>query len=173
MFCLRKLKIFRQILNFIQKLKQHTVMKLVRFNQPENPFLGLEYNNLFNHLDTMFPSKSFNNVAYNNIPAVNVKENEGNFEIEIAAPGLKKENFKLSLHENRLTISTKKAENQEEKTEKYSRQEFNYTSFQRTFTLPKNVDGEKIEATYTDGILHVGLPKKEEIKPAVKEIAVA
>ena len=148
-------------------------MKLVRFNQPASPFLGTDFNNLFNHLDTMFPTKSFNNVAYNNIPAVNVKENEGNFQIEVAAPGLKKEHFKISLHENRLTISTKQEESQGEKTEQYTRQEFNYTSFQRTFTLPKNVDGEKIEASYTDGILQIGLPKKEEFKPAVKEITVA
>ena len=148
-------------------------MKLVRFNQPANPFFSTDFNHLVKNLDTMFPSKSFNNVTYNNIPAVNVKENEGSFQIEVAAPGLKKEDFKLSLHENRLTISTKQEENKEEKSEKYTRQEFNYTSFQRTFTLPKNVDGEKIEASYTDGILHVGLPKKEELKPAVKEIAVA
>jgi HSP20 family protein len=148
-------------------------MKLVRFNQPTNHFSNTDFNNLFNHLDTMFPTKSFNNVAYNNIPAVNVKENENGFQIEVAAPGLKKEDFKLSLHENRLTISAKQEENKEENKEKYTRQEFNYTSFQRTFTLPKNVDGDKIEATYTDGVLHVGLPKKEEIKPAVKEISVA
>ncbi|PWK28617.1 HSP20 family protein [Arcicella aurantiaca] len=148
-------------------------MKLVRFNQPTANFLNADFNKLFNQLDTMFPSKSFNNVSYNNIPAVNVKESENGFQIEVAAPGLKKEDFKLSLHENRLTISAKQEENSEEKTEKYTRQEFNYTSFQRTFTLPKNVDGDKIEATYADGILHVGLPKKEELKPAVKEIAVA
>jgi HSP20 family protein len=148
-------------------------MKLVRFNQPANSFLNSEFNHLFNHLDTMFPTKSFNNVTYNNIPAVNVKESENAFAIEVAAPGLKKEDFKISLHENRLTISAKQEESSAEKTDKYTRQEFNYTSFQRTFTLPKNVDGEKIEATYTDGILHVGLPKKEELKPAVKEIAVA
>ena len=101
-----------------------------------------------------------------------MKEDENAFQIEVAAPGLKKEDFKLSLHENRLTISAKQEGNTEEKTEKYSRREFNYTSFQRTFTLPKNVYSEKIEASYTDGILHVGIPKKEEMKPAVKEIAV-
>ncbi len=148
-------------------------MRLLSVNQPTNPFLNSEFNHLFNHLDTMFPAKSFNNVAYNNIPAVNVKEVENAFQIEVAAPGLKKEDFKLSLHENRLTISAKQENQTEEKTEKFSRQEFNYSSFQRTFTLPKNVDGEKIEASYTDGILHVGLPKKEEMKPVVKEIAVA
>lgn len=148
-------------------------MKIFRVNQPTNQFYNSEFNKFFNPLDTMFPAKSFNNVTYNNIPAVNVREEENAFQIEVAAPGLKKEDFKLSLHENRLTISAKQETNTEEKTEKFSRQEFNYTSFQRTFTLPKNVDGDKIDASYTDGILHVGLPKKEELKPAIKEIAVA
>ena len=147
-------------------------MRLLSVNHPANQFYNSDFNKFFNHLDTMFPSKSFNNVAYNNLPAVNVKDIENAFQIEVAAPGLKKEDFKLSLHENRLTISAKQEEKTEEKSEKYSRQEFNYTSFQRTFTLPKNVDSEKIEASYTDGILHVGLPKKEEIKLAIKEIAV-
>ena len=147
-------------------------MRLLSVNHPANQFYNSDFNKFFNHLDTMFPSKSFNNVAYNNLPAVNVKDIDNAFQIEVAAPGLKKEDFKLSLHENRLTISAKQEEKTEEKSEKYSRQEFNYTSFQRTFTLPKNVDSEKIEASYTDGILHVGLPKKEETKPAVKEIAV-
>lgn len=148
-------------------------MRIFSVNQPTNQFYNSEFNKIFNHLDTMFPAKSFNNVAYNNIPAVNVKEDENAFQIEVAAPGLKKEDFKLSLHENRLTISAKQESKTEEKTERFSRQEFNYTSFQRTFTLPKNVDGDKIDASYTDGILYVGLPKREELKPAVKEIAVA
>jgi len=147
-------------------------MKFFSLNQPTNQFYKSEFNKVFNHLDIMFPTKSFNNVTYNNIPAVNVKEDEKAFQIAVAAPGLKKEDFKLSLHENRLTISAKQEANTEENTEKFSRQEFNYTSFQRIFTLPKNVDGEKIDATYTDGILHVGLPKKEEMKPVIKEIAV-
>jgi HSP20 family protein len=147
-------------------------MRFLSVNHPAKQFYNSEFNNFFNHLDTMFTAKSFNNVACNNLPAVNVKEGENGFQIEIAAPGLKKEDFKLSLHENRLTISAKQEEKTEEKTEKYSRQEFNYTSFQRSFTLPKNVDGDKIDASYTDGILHIGLPKKEESKPVVKEIAV-
>jgi len=147
-------------------------MRLLSANQPINQFYNTDFNKFFNHLDTMFPAKSFNNIAYNNTPAVNVKEEDNAFQIEVAVPGLKKEDFKLSLHENRLTISAKQEGKTEEKTEKYSRQEFNYTSFQRTFTLPKNVDGEKINASYTDGILHVGLPKKEESKPAVKQIEV-
>ena len=121
-------------------------MRLLSVNHPANQFYNSDFNKFFNHLDTMFPAKSFNNVAYNNLPAVNVKEIENAFQIEVAAPGLKKEDFKLSIHENRLTISAKQEEKTEEKSEKYSRQEFNYTSFQRTYTFPKNVDGEKIEA---------------------------
>ncbi|MET3126322.1 HSP20 family protein [Arcicella rosea] len=148
-------------------------MKLVRFNNPAFQFFNEDFNNVLKNLDTMYPSKQNHQLAFNNIPAVNVKEVEGSFQIEVAAPGLKKEDFKLSLHENRLSISTQKEESSEEKTEKYTRQEFNYSSFQRTFNLPKSVDGEKIEATYNDGILNINLPKKEEIKPAVKEIAVA
>lgn len=148
-------------------------MKLVRFNNPAFQFFNEDFNNILKNIDTMYPSKQHHSVPYNNIPAVNVKEVEGVFHIEVAAPGLKKEDFKLSLHENRLTISTKKEQSNEEKTEQYTRQEFNYTSFQRTFNLPKSVDGEKIEATYADGILNISLPKKEEVKPAVKEIAVA
>lgn len=148
-------------------------MKLVRFNNPAFQFFNEDFNNIFKNSDTMYPSKHQHNVAFNNIPAVNVKEKDGAFEIEVAAPGLKKEDFKINLHENRLSISTKKEQSSEEKTEQYTRQEFNYSSFQRTFTLPKSVDGEKIEATYSEGILHVNLPKKEEVKPAVKEISVA
>ncbi len=97
-------------------------------------------------------------------PAVNVVENEEGYRIEVAAPGLQKSDFKLNLNHNRLTISAQKEEKGEEKKEKYTRREFSYSSFQRTFTLPTTVDGEKIEAAYTDGILQVQLPKKEEAK---------
>ncbi|WP_081681395.1 Hsp20/alpha crystallin family protein [Flectobacillus major] len=152
-----------------------TFVKLNPFVRPSvanRASFNNEINNLFKQFDTMIPKAQFNNAFYNNIPAVNVKETENSFQIDVAAPGLKKEDFKVSLHENRLTISANQTQNTEEKTEKYTRQEFNYAGFQRTFTLPKNVDGEKIEASYIDGILQIGLPKKEELKPAVKEIAV-
>lgn len=97
-------------------------------------------------------------------PAVNVVENEEGYRIEVAAPGLQKSDFKLSLDHNRLTISAQKEDKNEEKKEKYTRREFSYSSFQRTFTLPATIDGEKIEAAYTDGILQVRLPKREEAK---------
>ncbi len=98
-------------------------------------------------------------------PAVNVIESEEAFKIELAAPGLKKEDFKVNVHENTLTISTEKKEETTETVGKYTRKEFNFSTFKRSFTLPKTVDSEKIVATYNDGILGLELPKKEEAKP--------
>lgn len=94
-------------------------------------------------------------------PAVNVVENENGFRVELAAPGFQKTDFKLNLEGNRLTISSEKEQKEEEK---YTRREFVYGSFQRTFTLPTSVDTEKIAAIYQDGILMVELPRKEEAK---------
>lgn len=101
-------------------------------------------------------------------PAVNVAESAEGYRIEVAAPGLQKSDFKLNLDHNRLTISAEKENKAEEKSEKYTRREFSYSSFQRTFTLPTTVDGEKINAAYVDGVLQVELPKREEakVKPA-------
>ena len=101
------------------------------------------------------------------LPAVNVKENENEFLIDVAAPGLKKEDFKVNYDNGRLTISSeKKNEFEEKKDEKVTRREFSYQSFQRSFTVSENVvDAEKISANYEDGILHISLPKREEVKP--------
>lgn len=98
------------------------------------------------------------------VPAVNVVENEEGFRIEVAAPGLQKSDFKLNLEKNQLTISAEKEQKEENKNEKYTRKEFKYTSFQRTFTLPNTIDGDRIEANYADGILSIALPKREEAK---------
>lgn len=100
------------------------------------------------------------------LPAVNIKENEESFLIEVAAPGLSKENFKVNLDRDILTISSEVKQERNESDKKYSRREFSYETFQRSFTLPEGtVDGEKITAKYVDGILLVALPKREEIKP--------
>ncbi len=99
------------------------------------------------------------------IPAVNIREDANEFTIELAAPGLKKEEFKINVDEKVLTISTEKMEETEEKKESYTRKEFSYTSFNRSFRLPKTVDIEKIEATHENGVLFLHIPKKEEAKP--------
>ena len=132
-----------------------TLVKRINPNFPS--FFGRDFDVLFNEA---LPKNT-----YNSLPAVNVLENEDNFKIEVAAPGLKKENFKVNVDANQLTISAKQENTTEESTEKYTRKEFSFTNFQRVFTLPQTVAGDKIEATYTDGILTLTLPKKEEAKP--------
>jgi HSP20 family protein len=101
------------------------------------------------------------------LPAVNIRENNDEFIIDVAAPGMKKEQFHIDFENGRLTISSeKKEEKKEDSKDNYTRREFSYMSFQRSFTIPENmVDGEKIKATYNEGILHISLPKREEIKP--------
>ncbi|MBN8823140.1 MULTISPECIES: Hsp20/alpha crystallin family protein [unclassified Spirosoma] len=120
-------------------------------------FFGRDVNDFFNtsHSD------------FTHVPAVNVAEHQDGFRIEVAAPGLKKENFKLHLNHNNLTISGSqetRTEESEKLVEKYTRREFSYSSFQRTFTLPTSVDADRIQATYTDGILKIDIPKREEAK---------
>lgn len=112
----------------------------------------------------------------NSFPAVNIKETDTQFEVELAAPGLKKENFVIQLEKNVLTISSKKEEQKEEQKEngKYAIKEFSFQSFSRSFTLPENkVETEKIEATYNEGVLRLILPKKEEKVEKVKKIKVS
>lgn len=94
------------------------------------------------------------------IPAMNTSESETEYKIEIAAPGLKKEDFNVALDHNILTISSEKTEEKEEKDgEKVTKKEFNYSSFQRSFSLPENVDRSAIAAEYVDGILKLHIPK--------------
>ncbi|EAR00183.1 Hsp20/alpha crystallin family protein [Maribacter sp. HTCC2170] len=105
-----------------------------------------------------------------NIPAVNIKENEENFELELMVPGRKKEDFLIEINENVLTISseTKSEENIEKGN--FTRREFIFTSFKRAFTLPETVDEENIKANYENGILKFSLPKKEEALPKPKRM---
>jgi HSP20 family protein len=106
-------------------------------------------------------------------PAVNVKDTEAAYLIEVAAPGVKKENFSLSVNQQVLTLTFKNEQNTEETKDAYVRQEFSFQSFERSFRLPKTVNVEAIKAAYTDGILTVELPKMEEPKPEVKQIEIA
>ena len=100
------------------------------------------------------------------LPAVNVRETIDEFVIELAAPGMDKKDFKISFKNNVITISSEKEDKKEEKKENYTRREFSYQSFQRSFTVPENaIMSDKIEALYNNGILEVKLPKREEVKP--------
>ena len=121
--------------------------------------------------DDLFASNLFdwNNSNYSStqttIPSVNIRETHDNFEVEMAAPGMSKDDFKVELDGNTLTISSSKKHEQEDKQDGYSRREFSYQSFQRSFTLPKDVvDEDKIGAQYENGLFRLTIPKKEEAK---------
>ena len=98
-------------------------------------------------------------------PAINISNNEDDFLVEMAVPGMKKDDFKIDLDNNVLTISSEQKSENESNEDNYTRREFNYSSFTRSFTLPETVDGEKIYAKYEDGVLGITIPKKEEAKP--------
>jgi HSP20 family protein len=109
------------------------------------------------------------------IPSINITEEKNAFKIEMAAPGLKKEDFNIDIDRNVLTISSQKESERKEGDgrEGYSRREYNYTSFSRSLSLPENTDSSKIAAKYTDGILTVSIPKKEDAqKNATQKIKV-
>jgi len=95
-------------------------------------------------------------------PAVNIIEGNHEFRVEVAAPGLCKEDFKVHVEKNVLEISAEKKDENVTENEKYLRKEFNYSEFKRTFSLPSIVDNEKIKATHKDGVLTVEIPKKDE-----------
>lgn len=141
-------------------------MKLSRINNMMSPSLPSLFDRIMegDMMDWMNTNYSSTNTT---LPAVNLSENDNEYLIEVAAPGMEKGDFKISLDNDLLSISSeKKEEKKEEKKGKYSRREFSYQSFQRTFTIPDNlVDGDKIKASYNEGILHVTLPKREETKP--------
>jgi len=107
------------------------------------------------------------------MPAVNITENKNDYLVALAVPGMKKDDFKIDVEGNMLTISCEMEESSDEKEKMFTRREYSYHSFSRSFTLPEEVNKEKIEAMYEDGVLKLVLPRKEEAKKnAAKKIAV-
>lgn len=103
-----------------------------------------------------------------NVPAVNIKENEVDFELELAVPGRKKEDFQIEINENLLTIASESKTEENVEKDNYTRREFAYSSFKRAFTLPETIDEDNIKASYDNGILKFILPKKAEALPKPK-----
>jgi HSP20 family protein len=144
-------------------------MTLVKFNNGQKNAVNPWFSDVF---DSLINDSILNDRFVTKTPAVNIAETENEFHIELAVPGLKKEDFKINLDKNILSVSAeKKAENVEE-GKKYSKREYTYYSFVRSFTLPESADQGKIAAEYTDGILKLNVTKKEEAKFQTREIAV-
>jgi HSP20 family protein len=128
-----------------------------------------------NFFESEFPTfgTTFSRFIGSTIPSANIKETEENFQIELGIPGIKKEDIKIDLEDDVLTISSEQKEEKTEEKDNYTRREFNYSSFSRSFQLPEIVDTEKISASYKDGILNIVIPKKDSvIKKAQKRIEI-
>jgi HSP20 family protein len=136
-------------------------MTLIRWHRP---------NNLSDMFQNFFDS-DFNDIFSRKMsdPAANILESPESFQLELAAPGLSKEDFKIHLENNILTVSAEMEDEKREEGKNYTRKEFYYGSFSRSFTLPKIIDLEKIKADYEGGVLKVALPKKEEARLEVKK----
>ena len=117
-----------------------------------------------------FVDEKFQNKNW--VPAVNVSENDKNYEIEVAAPGMKKGDFKVQIEKGTLTISAERKEEKEEKKKNYTRQEYSYNSFNRSFNMPDDVKEEDVKAHYEDGVLKLSVAKKALAVSKAKDIAV-
>ncbi len=144
-------------------------MTLVKFNNQRNNTLMPGFNDVF---DSIFNDTFFNDRMITRVPAVNISESENNYHVELAAPGLKKEDFKLNLERNQLTISVEQSSDYQDNQKNYSKREYSYSSFVRSFTLPDSADDSQIDASYTDGILRIDIAKREEAKAVRRQIEI-
>jgi len=144
-------------------------MTLVKFNNNKGANALLPgFNDVF---ESIFNDTFFNDRMVARVPAVNISETAESYHLELAAPGLKKQDFKISLDRKVLNISVEQQNESSEEGKRFSRKEFSYSSFVRSFTLPDLADQSRIEAAYEDGVLKVDIAKKEEAKIASRQIA--
>lgn len=145
-------------------------MTLVKFrDDKQNNALVPGFNDVF---DSIFNDTFFSDRMVARVPAVNISESTDSYHIELAAPGLKKQDFKLSMDRNVLTISVERQQENTSDDRKFSKREYSYNSFVRSFTLPDLADTNRIEATYEDGVLTIDVAKKEEAKSVSRQIEI-
>jgi HSP20 family protein len=143
-------------------------MTLVKFNNNKGAnALMPGFNDVF---ESIFNDTFFNDHMVARVPAVNISETAESFHLELAAPGLKKQDFRISLDQKVLNISVEQQNESKEEDKRFSKREFSYTSFTRSFTLPELADPNRIEAAYEEGVLKVDIAKKEEAKMASRQI---
>lgn len=143
----------------------NTLTKRNREARPYDPWRD------FFNLESFFPADF--RPAKSSLPAVNISEDDKGFNIEVVAPGFKKEDFKVNVEDDILTISAEaKTETSEGDKKQYNRREYSYSSFTRSFQLPDNAKDDGINAAYSDGILKLTIPKSEQQVKASKQIAI-
>ena len=143
-------------------------MTLVNFNNRTRNSAP-HFNNVF---DSLFNEALNKNYAVNKMPSVNILETATDYKIELAAPGLNKEDFQINLKKDNLSVWAERKAAEGTEVKDYNRKEFDFNSFARSFVLPDSVDAEKISAEYTNGILYITIGKKEEVNRN-KEIKVS
>ena len=146
-----------------------SIVKFKRYYPASNSFNNL-VDDFFPQFPSLFQSEFAN--GFNQSVPVNIKQTEKGYEVEVIAPGFNKEDIKVGLEKNLLTVSAEKNENEESKIEKQIRREYKYQSFKRSFTLDEKIDTEKIEGKYENGVLTLNLYNKAEVKAPVKEITI-
>ena len=144
-------------------------MSLIRYNSTLNDYVPTSFSNLFDRFfnDTMARSGGS---AYSFVPRVDIMEEDKAFEVHVAVPGMNKDDFKIDLNDNYLTISGERKFNREKKEDNFYSMETQYGTFSRSFSLPENVDANKISAKYVNGILEITIPKDEKkiLKSTIK-----
>jgi HSP20 family protein len=146
-------------------------MTLVKFNPEKrnNGSLLPGFNDVF---DSILNDTFFNDRMVTRVPAANISESADHYHVELAAPGLKKEEFKISLDRNVLNVSVEQQRDNRDEQKNYSKREFSYSSFVRSFTLPDSANAESIEAVYSDGVLKIDIAKREEAKMVRRQIEI-
>ena len=145
-------------------------MKLIKKNNGTSHFPSFVDSVFENFFNENWPTSSGWN---QNVAKVNISETEESYHVELAAPGMKRDDFKIEIEGDLLSISAETKTENTETDKKYNRKEWSYSSFKRSFTLPENVDEESIKAGYTDGILTIDIPKSEKENKGVKTINIS
>jgi HSP20 family protein len=159
---IKKLMVFSLIYHW--QIKKIKAMTYVKFNQPSLKSLNSFFDNILNDLPAQ--SNGFN------FPPVNISESKDNYELEFNVPGRNKEDFKITVDKNILTVSFEKKEESKDENKKQIKKEFTLQPFKRSFTLDEKVISDNIAAKYENGLLTLSIPKKEEVKVEAKQIAV-
>lgn len=144
-------------------------MTLVKFNSDKrnNGSLLPSFNDVF---DSIINDTFFNDPVVTRVPAANISETPDHFHVDLAAPGLKKEDIKISLDQNVLSISVEQQSENNDVQKNYSKREYSYHAFVRSFTLPDSANADNIKAVYADGILKIDIAKREEAKSIRRQI---
>ncbi|TDO19324.1 Hsp20/alpha crystallin family protein [Pedobacter duraquae] len=147
-------------------------MTLVKFNPNLNNKKAGLMPGLNDVFDSIFNDTFFSDRMMSRVPAANISESKDHYHVELAAPGLKKEDFKLSLERDLLNISVEQTSQNEATERNFKKREFSYNSFVRSFTLPDSADENGIEAKYENGVLCINIPKREEAKVQSRQIEI-